>query len=1173
MYAGNPVYYQLPTTPPGIDGLRYLIGGAVAPFVGGVMRPYVPVNQSTFDAGVATYVNDPLYRQMMAGVLGQFGSQLGNTAGAMPFVRGVAGMAGYDPATLQRQMSSGLSTFGRSMLGSMVMPLADSLLANSGLTGGSYVQAAQTLFSNRMAFMNPGTRLNIMDAGQQHQSMANVAATMNLINGLISGNGLMPTQAVTQGFDRNQIATWVTQAAGLGAFTSGGLGVGDRLRAATGGVDRYGLSFDIKDLDSGLGDFTGGGASSNLSNSTAKAVEKIAGETKATIMELTSVMGAVRDLLKTTDGLAEKLTSLTGGTDWGRSAENMRRALSDVRRLDAVFKTYNLDPTQGTAMLQQNRGVLQSAAGFGDEMQMFGFNGGGMFGLEAQTGFMATVEDAIVSRGIANNPLMAGRYRLQATQAAARNMNTQAGVAAQILAYARQTGVISDAEAAGYQEGLVSGDRSRMEDSINRLLVTTFGSKERGRELMQDSMFVNSLRQSMDGRAGAFALNTIIRGSDNEMARRERITLAENRYAFSRSSLLSSGMSTTQSDEGIGLVVDSIVGALNGEEAGVGDMFRAEYERRIASGMKPNEARRATVSSFTRDPVYGKYAETIGIAAKSQATMNNNRRYIADGLQSGQAKDMALAMRRAGVISGEQYGDLMRRIRGGDYSGAIAEVDRINAGLSPEMRKRFSAIRASAETRYNSAVAAIGDQASVDEFIGLARGAGYGGDAVVGAFDKAIGAMRGYMSSDRSSAAFDRFMSGLDASDVRNVFGVDTFNRFRDLMQNGSMIDPATGKTVTADEYVRKLGRVGIQVRQAATQTLKDNGWGLNMSGFWGGGAYSGNNAAMLMARNRLIAEYAGVLQADSVKNAGDRSTLVQDFVSMMESKDWKKLLKMHDSGGKLQNALGGDYLEQFQKVEQLNSAMADTHGAFRDVIKDLGRADKYAQASQLVEMLGKIGDKIGDDYVYSDEQFKDQLEAAGISTSSEKGQRFMAALQAKRDLVTEQNKLKEMGKRAMRGDAFAPAMLGVQANMQAYERDSAARSVKYASIDEYLGGLDLSDESLFTERFGGFNGQRYVKNTALSDAFDSLYGVITDDMISAAYNGATDYSPSAKRRKAFELLKDEVANGNEKAIGVMNKFQTAAKEANAVRIKGNITLQVDGESRAAVLDGEMGTF
>ena len=90
----NPMYSMAPTTPPGLQGIPYTLGPIVAGITGGVARPYVPQNMATFDATMASQVNNPLYKSMMGTMYSQLGQQIATTMGDLKFVQRMGGAAG-----------------------------------------------------------------------------------------------------------------------------------------------------------------------------------------------------------------------------------------------------------------------------------------------------------------------------------------------------------------------------------------------------------------------------------------------------------------------------------------------------------------------------------------------------------------------------------------------------------------------------------------------------------------------------------------------------------------------------------------------------------------------------------------------------------------------------------------------------------------------------------------------------------------------------------------------------------------------------------------------------------------------------------------------------------------------------------------------------------------------
>ena len=1170
MPPGNPVYNMTPVTPPGMMGMPYTVGGVVAGMTGGLQHPYVGPNQAIADAYQARLLNDPGYKQLLANTYGTLGYQLGNTVGGMGFIDSLAGMTGYSASQMRRDLAGYGAAFGRSMVGSMVMPMADQMLSNAGVTGGSFLNSLNAIYANRMTLMAPGTFLNPYDAAQQRASVGATSAMMNLVNGYVSqtdaaGDMLATTNAfMTQGFDRDRVASLAMRMAGAGMFSGSSGGFAAQLQKAS-GLD------DIGKLNYARGDFKHLGADVDSPDSIVgfgtDQAEKISRFTKVFTHKMKAgieAMGAMRDFIHEIDGLEDKLTALTGG-EWLRSHGGAERARDAVNRLNAVSKMHNLDPREALQRISDSSYTLQAAAvggaGNAELLRAFGFDGGGMFRIEAQTELLNSVEDAISARGIQGDPILAGRMRQQGVQAMARNMNTRAGLAAQTIAWARQNGILTNEKADAFVEELTSGDQALMGDSVNRMLTTVFGSSRRGRELLQDQMFVQRMRQDMDGDAGKYAMTAIIRGSEREFLNRERMTAAERRVAFSNEALAGAGMKTVQSAEGVGRIVDSVAATL--EQTGgkeVAAAFREQYASRVENGAKPNAALQATLSAFKSSPATAQYVELVDLAVKRQTATNNEFEYVKAGEASGTAKAMADFMRRGGLITGKQSSEITKMIRDGRGAEALALANQYGATLSPNQRKLLEDVKDDAASRYKAAVNTINDNHVAEDIVARATQSGYGSDAVSKAWNAVTAAIRNYSVSGGDDDGRDMFLDALDKSGYAKIAGDERFAKLRDSVLGAK--SPAE-----LAEILKTHGRQASAVTQLASEQLKGYGYGYAMSGYFGGGIYSGSGGASLKARDNAITKIVNAMNDANVRYGGDRQTLAQDFIDWTHGdKSIMNVMKVYDNDGVLTKLFNDSGVEGAKaKWEGEKEKFGDASKGVDEILKTLSRhggADANA-ADKVRALLGRAENLSETAF---DAELQTVLENAAIDNGDKDKIRNLATL--KRSMV-------EAGQDM---DAKVAALAKNQEAIDAYtvvkgnkEYADKRRSARHKEALAYLGDVGSIVDKLTEAAPGTDLG-------ALGEAYKATKEVVTNDEV-AKRLGQDNWHQLKKSGISNErvaearlnLLKEKYGAGDQAAIKVMDKYKVAARDDKAVKVKGELVIKSGRDQETGVLEGDFG--
>ena len=1165
MFEGNPIYNSVPTTAPGLEGLRYMLGDAWASLTGGLANPYVPVNQSTFDATLSKHVNGPLYHTMMANMYRQMGYQLGNTVGAMGMAKQFGAMAGLSPEELRRALSGGGAAFGRSFAGQMVMPMLDAALAGAGISGGSMVAAANAVYSQRLHLLSPGIAMDPLNAGQQHQAMGAASAVASMLNGMMSQTtadghlSLLANSAVTQGFDRQRIAQLAMRAAGMGAFTSyanaslaGGPGVtagglGRRLMEASGGVD-------LAMLDYTAGDFTGGGKDSVLGHDQAQKVKTLTREFTHRMQGITEAMAAMRDLTHEVEGLEDKLSALTNG-DWLRSGTGGFAARDAVRTLRAVTAMHDISPTAAIGQLVANRSVLQGAAGFDPSMQALGFNGGGMFGLPAQTELLSSIEEMITARGVRGDPVLANRLRQQGVQAMARNMNTVAGRGAQILAYARQTGIISNEEARSYQDLLASGDRGVMGSTLNRLLVTVFGSAEAGRRFMNDQMQMNTMQQAMNDEAGVFAMQTTIRGADAEFGQRGLAMAAERRLTFTKQLMSEAGMRTWQSDADVQRLTESVARSIQEATAGPGGQpsaegqrdaaaFKAQVSARIAQGMSPLAAFTATKDAFARNTLTSSYSEVIDVATKRQAAVNNEATLARGGRESYQANVTMQALQRAGLMQGQAGVEIATMIREGRGGEALARVRGLVGGLDASNRSLFGDTLDAAGRYYDTMKETLQDNAAAEVAIAKAHAGQYSADDAAQAYRDVVEAARAYARNKDTAQGYDDFMERYSHSKFSLIFGEDEQKAVLDAVAAGNM------------GFFRTMGRQAGAIQRAAVANRQDSGHGAHMAGYWGGGAYAGNSKMAMERRNALIKKIADADTEDSLLSAADRDTLGHDAVALfLGEKDWQGLLKQYDPEGKMASRLkkfGAAYSRYESATWASNDLLESYNTAYKNIAKNHGGAvaahltkllqggiQEEGNVASVAEFLsangisGKDSDAV---LAYT----RSLLDLYGAHTATE------SALSA--DIKSDTNGF---------GDDFKVFSKRVQSGSS-----RASRLLMDKDLQAFISGLALDDASL-DEATG-----------KTKKAFDKLWETVSDEEVAAArgLKSSKGLTKEEWTQTALKIVNNKAALNNQDAVDTLSMFKAASGEG-VMRVRGEVSIRSGNEQYPAVLDGSIGRF
>lgn len=1131
---GNPMYNTGAVTPPGLSALPGMVGGYIAPYVGGYSHPYVPANQSTFGAIMAKNVNDPLYKSMMARTYGQMFAQAAATAGSLPIVQSFGSMVGYTPQQIQHDLTRGGAAFGRSAIGSMLAPLADQGLNALGLSGGSFIDVAENAFSNRFNLLSPGIMVNPMDLQMQHQAMKGASAVAQMINGLSSKwkNGqamLAPNMQFTQGLDRGTVSQVVMRMAGAGAFNgTDGKGLVDQMQEALGGRDLGSLEWSKGDF---LGGKEGNEGDKKLAEITKRFARQAAGGIKA--------VSAMRDFLGEIDGAIEKLDALTNG-NWSRSGAGGYAASDAVRRLHSVSQLYNLDPNAAAERILYNRGALQNAAGFGGTMRYMGFDGGGLFGLEAQTELLANIEDMISRRGLRGDPIRAERVRRQALQAHAQTMNTRGGVAAQLLAWGRQTGVVSEEQAAGFAAELTSGDRSVMGDALNRLLTLEFGSAERGKKMMNDAAFIQTMRQSLTDKSGAYANNLMTLGADREVRRRELVNAAAVRYEASTDALAQMGMNVNQSDADIEVAIRSMASSLKGGKFGTGGDEAAKYimltyKNHIDRGESAQSAIQSVLSDLQTNPSLAKYYEHAKMAMDNSLSGSNEKQIEKNGLPSITAKLLTESMERGGAISGEQASNVYALLQEGKADEALQTAEGYLAKTNPDERKIYEKARSEAKRQHTRQVESQQARRDATTMLEAAREGGFGASDVVDSLSTVADAARRYGGKVNE----EEFLDLVAKSGFREKLGEDMYRELMNAQRAGADSLHAFGG---------RLGRSIAPLQAVAVKNLQDNGHGAEMWGYWGGGLYSGNSTVARDQRESLMQGLMKSMDESSTKDAGDRQSVANDAIDFFTGhKNWKELLKIYDPTG----AAGSTFAKYGEAFSTYNDAYEDLQGykdKLSDIEQSLDKSGNYDASRQLRQMLadGNMDDKAVDDFIAG----------AGI-TDSDQIETLRGAAKAQQKML-EARKASDAVLIDTFNDPKAVATMQAIAKREQYEKQKQA---SYGS-EKYDAAVDLAG-SLSTEALGKIIGS------------DNLNGKLVSPEALAAKLGTTVgnigvFSQEQRSKARMQVIRDAAAGGNKDAMGVMDRAKAYADREKS-KIYGELVIKDGHESKVAVLTGSIG--
>lgn len=811
----NPMYYTAPQ-----GGMADILATIVSSMTGRSILPSVSGGQSVAGAMYAHNYLQPQSNEFATFSNAQFGSQFGHTLGN---ILHTIDPAGYSRGDSQNAIRAGWGAFGSSLPGSFVMPMVDTAMSSIGLTGGSILGSSQIAFQQRMALGQAGA-MNPYDMAAQRRMTENAAAFSKIVNGMISPDGgIMADPSMTKGISRESIFNMGMRMASAGAFNYGGQSFGDQIHDALGDAfSVYNIDDSKSNTDFGLtrGDHV---ASSEVLDKLKAARARV----REGVQAATDTLGAMRDLLGDIgeDKLMSTLDDLTGGS-WARSAAAAKSARGRIREVDAMAKMYNLDPTAVMQNIGMSRSTLRDSAGFTANDVAFGFDGGGMFRLGAQSALFEYGEQLIDKRGVRGDPFKENQIRMQNVQAMARNMNTSAGAATQQLAYGHQIGVIDDDTYKDLMGRITSGDEGERTEATRDMHRRIYGSSERGMQAMRDATYMKTLRQSLDDDSGRDAIRMAITGASNEWADRERRGLAQTRFNDGRALLGESGQSTTVTDEEAQKLLE-----------GLGDIdpelkFAAlsQYNMRIKDKKQsPTAALSATLAAVKQSAQFRKYATQIDESVTNNRIENDLARLDNGGRDGFIVNNMLQELQRNAVsIGADKYKSIRDKLSKGDTSGAFSALNTAlsEADITQSMRVQLKTSMEDFGAQYDDRRRALDAKTEASSILRGIHGRGAEGTAVMQAQGEAIRLLRLHQSGELSA---EDYKAALEQGNMRSLLGDEWLDKF----------SKAADAPDSIKEFLNSQGLIASALNSNGVDTIRGAGYGFNQTGFFSGGAKS----------------------------------------------------------------------------------------------------------------------------------------------------------------------------------------------------------------------------------------------------------------------------------------------------------------------------------------------
>ena len=1129
-YGINPIYNTVPAID-GVEGIVASLAGLLSPLLGRRPLPYTDPGQAVANAVYAANALQQQQRAFGDAARSQFGEQIGSTVANV--LTNIDPNTGMTPAQAREDLRRKYAGFAVGTAGSFMAPLADSALSSIGLTGGSILGASNIAFQQRMMLGMPGGFSNPYDYAAQSAITGRAAAFSRIVNDMISlDGGIRPDYAVTHGLSRETVYRLGLRMAGSGAMDVNGVSIGRQLSDAVSGSGLDLLELGTEDING-----TGGRLGPEQAVKLRAARDRI----RKSVQAATDTLGALRDLLGDIgdDKLMAELDKLTNGS-WAGSVVDANRVAGQIREVTAVATMYNLDPTAAVKALSMNRDVLQRAAGFTPDMIALGFNGGGMFGIGAQAALFESSEALINALGLRGDPVGSRRVRMQGLQSMARAINTRGGVSAQVLEYGRQTGVFSDDEYESIRRDLMSGEDSVRKAAMERIQIAMFGSVERGQTMMQDSTFINNLRQNMDDDAGRAAILTMMTGVSNEWNHRERMTLLRGQFNAAGGLLAASGMSAKLMDGDVSKVLDGIDSVDPTGE--LGRTFRAQYARRVKAGESPESALDSTISALQKSEKFKRFGDRLDMSVKSTLGEIFLQKLDASGEDGFIASGLLRTLRQNGIeIGADDATAVSEAIKGGKGADALSILDRILAGknIDPDTRRQLEDERKRLRTSYAAQRDDIATMRETANRLGIVQQNGSGGTTAVNVQNRLIANLRKLSAGAITREEYNDEIARLDVS---GILGADAAAQYM-AMGDKAMSD-AEADRASVSAFLRREGKISLALLRNTDATLDGSGFGLSMAGWNDGRARTMFGTAASEKAKRQIMDR---LAAGDAQFGKTRQNLAQRLLAFAEGEgDIGTVLGMYDEE-QLRELFGSDY-DEFLSSSGAVSAAQKKFSAASDRLRkrreELAKGRKFKESNALRSVEERIR---------NGESYDDIIKDAGyaISPEDEAILREMEKTRAGGD--KSRGTAEKLVEKAIAGDPNKAALLEYKASLT---------KSAYAVTDKIrarIAGLDLDGDD---EAWGNLG--KLVGDDALRKHFAAKFGEENVESLMKDQRARRDAMREiAVGMDDFSRIGGKTIDGD--ALAAFKRIK-ADSEERTMRIKGTLELDMGGTSVAARL-------